>query len=387
MEILEDHNMNDLDILITIWPELTPYKNNIYLIYAGPNGNLPFDRQSTVDIINEINQAKQRGHTKIVFYNFSESMITPSILKAQEIVDTIDYNCNNFFYVTAAIDGQRAYNKLVEENHWSNTMIIMSCDSFEFHIKNTYNSLLSRGLIIDEYKIGSRDKKFLCLNRMHRESRLELLSEIIKSDLLKDSYYSFGGVDNSWLDSIDQYNISDQAKQCIKDNLSILPLRLNITEERPNPAELMEQDITYYANSYFSLIPETAYYINRKHLTLTMENSRYITEKIYKSILLKHPFILVGYPETLKFLRSRGYKTFSPYIDESYDQEYHDEHRLTMIVSEVKKLCQMTDSEWISWQTNIKDIVEHNHNNLLSRSDHRITTSVEKLFGADQIGL
>lgn len=33
-----------------------------------------------------------------------------------------------------------------------------------------------------------------------------------------------------------------------------------------------------------------------------------------------HPFIVYGSPFTLKSLRELGFKTFSPFIDESYDE-------------------------------------------------------------------
>lgn len=378
-----------LDQLLSVWSELKPYENNIYVIYAGPISGREFERRSNYDIIDEIISALDSGKNKIVFYNFSESMMSSSILKAQLIVNCMmnRHNASNFFYVTAAIDGESAYDEFLEINGWHNKMNIMSCNSFEKIVKNHYYQMKIANCTINDYQVKLKDKKFLCFNRIPRESRLELISELIKLNLLKDSYCSFGTVENEWLNDIDSLYCSTEAKQCIKDNQSIFPLRLNISEERPNPTEVTNEDLQYFNNSYFSVITETVYYKNRKDSSLmTVENSRYITEKTYKSMLVKHPFILVSYPKTLKFLRECGYKTFSPYIDESYDEIEDDNLRLKTIVSEIERLCKMSDDQWITWQNNIKDIVEHNHTVLLNKLDFKITTDVENLFKEDNIG-
>ena len=45
----------------------------------------------------------------------------------------------------------------------------------------------------------------------------------------------------------------------------------------------------------------------------------HITEKTYRNFIYKKPFIVLGQVGQLKFIRKLGYKTFSPIIDESYD--------------------------------------------------------------------
>jgi hypothetical protein len=92
------------------------------------------------------------------------------------------------------------------------------------------------------------------------------------------------------------------------------------------------------------------------------------TEKTYKFISAKKPFILAGFTGSLQMLREFGYKTFHPYINESYDNIESDSERLWAIINEVNRLCRMTDSEWIEWQHNIKSIVEYNSNYFLNKS-------------------
>ena len=71
---------------------------------------------------------------------------------------------------------------------------------------------------------------------------------------------------------------------------------------------------------------------------------------------------MMNRPNSLEKLRELGYKTFHPYIDETYDTIENDQERMVAIVDEVERLNKLTDSEWLEWQNGIKDIVEHNHN-------------------------
>ena len=61
-------------------------------------------------------------------------------------------------------------------------------------------------------------------------------------------------------------------------------------------------------------------------------------------------------------MRTLGYKSFAPHINESYDWIEDDELRLEAIMNEVERLCNFTDIEWMDFQTNVQSIVEHNFN-------------------------
>ena len=84
---------------------------------------------------------------------------------------------------------------------------------------------------------------------------------------------------------------------------------------------------------------------------------------------MKHPFILVGAWKSLWHLKKQGYKTFSPFIDESYDEIEDDFERLFAITREVVRLSKFTDAHRILWQHSIKSIVEHNYQTLISKKD------------------
>jgi hypothetical protein len=133
-------------------------------------------------------------------------------------------------------------------------------------------------------------------------------------------------------------------------------------------------DVDYFQDSYFGVITESKYahdnyeIYNQIHGQLSLDGFVF-TEKTYKFISAKKPFILAGFTGSLEMLRDFGYKTFHPYIDETYDTLVDDEQRITAIVNEIERLCKLSDSDWIEWQHNVESIVLHNYNTLLNSGE------------------
>jgi hypothetical protein len=81
-------------------------------------------------------------------------------------------------------------------------------------------------------------------------------------------------------------------------------------------------------------------------LETLFEDSRiYLTEKILRPIACGHPFILAAGPSSLEFLRSYGFETFRPWIDESYDTETNHARRLEMITEEMRRISSLPDTD------------------------------------------
>jgi len=109
-----------------------------------------------------------------------------------------------------------------------------------------------------------------------------------------------------------------------------------------------------------------------------MKDTLFISEKTYKAIAFKQ--LLVFGIETLAHLHKTGYKTFRPNINEDYDSEHDDQKRYDMLVAEVKRLCSMNDSEWIEWQHNVKEIVEHNYTILQNKQTFHDIKNIDNFF-------
>ena len=121
-------------------------------------------------------------------------------------------------------------------------------------------------------------------------------------------------------------------------------------------------DESFYNDTFFSYTYNTF---------ATSNKTIYLTEKIWKDIMCFHPFLLVSNPGSLKQLRELGYRTFSSYINEKYDEEMNFDSRSEMLFLEMKRLNTMTyapkhvnpnrgKKKILSWYYEQGDILIHN---------------------------
>jgi hypothetical protein len=83
-----------------------------------------------------------------------------------------------------------------------------------------------------------------------------------------------------------------------------------------------------------------------------------------------HPFILMSQSNSLEILHQLGYKTFHPFIDESYDTEKNDVVRLKMILKEVERLSNLSDDEIGKFIDMVKPITSYNFLNLVRKKNN-----------------
>ena len=329
------------------------------------------------DIVNIIRASFKAGARKVIFNCPAETILSFEIRKLHIVIDLLtELSANDFILVTGAYDGAEVYNKLVAEIGRQPALQVISAHLFE---QGSQNNIAHLNRSADKtvtdymqspYKVAIKPKVFNCFNKVHRPHRILLLVEMIKAGLLSKSFYSFEGAWPSWIDDLNNGSIDPHAAAVIQVNRNIFPLRLNITPERTNPVFTEESDFVYYTDSYFSVITETLFFskTSGKEYLVSIEDSVFLSEKIFKPIIMKHPFIVAGFPGTIKALHGRGYKTFHPFIDESYDSETDDHLRLQMITAEIKRLSAFSDEQWLVWQESIKSIVEFNYEVLKNKT-------------------
>jgi hypothetical protein len=174
--------------------------------------------------------------------------------------------------------------------------------------------------------------------------KLHMLSRLFKEDLLKDCLWSCGSLSG-------KYNLS----------LPKLPEVIDYDKAKKGIKSCWQEiNSEFYKHSCFSLVQETE---------MSNRSNRY-TEKTYKCFWMKHPFILAGNYQTLKLLKQDGFKTFHPYIDESYDEIQNRDERISIIIKEVKALCSKTKQEWKEFMRNINNILKHNYQHAASRKNN-----------------
>jgi len=95
-----------------------------------------------------------------------------------------------------------------------------------------------------------------------------------------------------------------------------------------------------------------------------------------------HPFILVGHPYSLKKLKELGFKTFSPWIDESYDEIEDESIRMYRVLNEIDKLCSKSLDELHEMYIEMWPILEHNYKRLYNYYDISLSNKVETVWNS-----
>lgn len=80
----------------------------------------------------------------------------------------------------------------------------------------------------------------------------------------------------------------------------------------------------WYDHTQFSLVAETL-----------VKGQGFITEKSFKPLAFRHPFMIMGQKHTLKLLQQWGFETFKNLWDESYDDSDDYRQRMSMIIHNI----------------------------------------------------
>jgi hypothetical protein len=91
-----------------------------------------------------------------------------------------------------------------------------------------------------------------------------------------------------------------------------------------------------------------------------------LTEKILRPLACGHPFILAAGANSLEFLKSYGFETFQPWIDESYDQEQDHDKRLDLIIKELHRIASLSSTDKQCMLENIRQIAQRNKQKFFS---------------------
>lgn len=119
-----------------------------------------------------------------------------------------------------------------------------------------------------------------------------------------------------------------------------------------------------YDRTYFDLVPETFYFHDQFHCAqLAHWEPVFFSEKIFRSIYNKRPFLLIGNKNSLKELRKMGFKTFPHIFDERYDS-LDDDKRMNHVLEQLKGLSiKQMHIDMYSLET--AEILQHNYDTLM----------------------
>ena len=175
--------------------------------------------------------------------------------------------------------------------------------------------------------------------------------EIVKNNLMDRGLISYLGKstnhDETTETTVMQHNrpdLIDVAKIIDK----ITPLQLDVELTTNNPVN--EIIIEHHASTFLSVTTETHW----------RKGALFYSEKTWKPILAGQPFMMICSTGMLGELKRQGYKTFSNWWSEEYDNEPNIDKRVKMVVDELVKLSKLSVDELIELRKQMIPVLEHN---------------------------
>lgn len=205
-------------------------------------------------------------------------------------------------------------------------------------------------------------KTYISFNRLTSNRRIYrslLINELYKNNLIEHGHVSYshhcpddGAFDDNLRRGVPEYKFDPEYIEEAIANISKIPeLRIDFAgQDIPNQS-MMLSPMSELMQSFIFLVTETCYFQNKTHLT----------EKIFKPIVLRMPFILVGCAHNLAYLRSYGFRTFSDFWDESYDTIEDPVLRLKAITKIIKDISALGLDKQKDMLLAMEPILEHNY--------------------------
>jgi hypothetical protein len=226
------------------------------------------------------------------------------------------------------------------------------------------------------YSAENRSKSFLSLNFTPRGHRIAFILYLMQYDLLRMGHVSFPGSANrkynvkgreDWLLAKQPFPDLDRLRHLLQE--SDLPqLRLDINAFEKTSPVIDVGRWWFYKDSWFSMVTESGVFgagVER------------FTEKPFKAILGLHPFLILGLPNTLIQIKSYGFRSFAPYIDETYDSIDDELTRITTLLSEFRRLVSLPAVEWVRLSQDLLDSVLYNYDHFGGPLQDYFTKEVE----------
>jgi hypothetical protein len=335
-------------------------------------------------------QDLQRGHAYLLIDQTHEGYHVPWLWEwFHNSCDQYNIPASQIIYITGNILSEHQYKAWADSHGLQSRMLTFGLAHFEnvvWEISKSYNHN-APGLMPPpglekvrqlptyeyhlEYKSKNPIKAFNILQKRPRGHRMWFFKYLFDNNLL-DNIISM----NTFEQDNTYYEGRKMTQQEYDSFINLLPI---VPNENPanykleNFASASGGQYILYLNdltmldSWCTIVSEASYGQG--------ENNCFLSEKTFKPIACQHPFMILGSKGALKELRKLGYKTFHPFIDESYD-DLNDWERMEAIIEEMKRIQNMTHEQRMEWYQSMEHILKFNFNLLNERG----ANYVEEVF-------
>jgi hypothetical protein len=117
----------------------------------------------------------------------------------------------------------------------------------------------------------------------------------------------------------------------------------------------------WYNTTCFSVVAES--YMRSSNWALHPESYKTeVSEKIFKPIIFRQPFVVYGSVDSLKYLHNQGFQTFPEWFDESYDDIVDDQHRFDAVTAVVIDAVNCYNNNEFVVDSALEEKLTYNHN-------------------------
>jgi len=215
-----------------------------------------------------------------------------------------------------------------------------------------------------------RLRDFTVLSRTHKWWRATAMTDLHRTGLLDNSYWSYRtDVTTDEAETDNPIEVDTLAiREDIAKFLSNGPYSCDaLTHEQHNDHHLIQTN--HFTDSYCNIILET-------HFDADGSGGAFLTEKTFKAIKHGQPFVVVGCPGSLAALRELGYRTFDHAVDNSYDTIKNNTERW---IAARSAIAQLKSQDLHTWFDTCRSDVEHNQQLFCSSKAHRLNTLLERI--------
>ena len=228
-------------------------------------------------------------------------------------------------------------------SHFENDVFLTSKEMLEDNDLPTFEEQIT-------YKQNNLEKIKLYnnLNKKPRQHRLWFYGKLLSNDLLEKGLVSMNQIDVS----LNFYCGQTMEQEYVEDLAKTLPsLIYETSNEILDPSFYINRvNHKVCSDSWFSVISEARFEDE--------EGTVFLSEKVFKPIASHHPFIIVGNKHSLKEMKKLGYKTFSKWIDESYD-ELENLERMDAIIKVLKDIDKIDNK--LEWFKSMEEVLKYNY--------------------------
>lgn len=300
-------------------------------------------------------------------------------------------NCEKFnisprqiIYITGDMDVEIKYHRWLENTSYTDKMLMLAYPIFEAAVYTESINLervkkLPPLITLEEniqYKINNLNevKLYNCLQKRPRAHRVWMFASLYFNNLLNDGINSMNFIHhehtyyhNRFMEKSEYEEISKLLPLLPPSN-ETLEKELRDFEDIDSGKYQMRFNDDLMMKTWISIISEASF----------GEDTCFLSEKVFKPLVAGHPFIVFGNKNSLHYLRELGYKTFSPFIDESYDT-LDTWDRLDAIINSLQIIKNMSLHEKFEWYKSMTDILLHNQETIKKNSVQCAPTAFLKL--------